>query len=401
MGGPELIKSMNRQRVLQAIRVAGPLSRADLAERTGLTRPTISTLVAELLEDRWVREIGPGASSGGRRPIMLEFNPAAYLAVGAEISAGHVRAVLADLSGQVVARIKERVSTPDPAENLERVAGAAEGVLAMVPPAARVAGIGFALSGLVDREHGTWRYSPHFPGPEQPVAEVMSRRFGLPVTVENDARCLALGEYHFGAGRSVRSLVAVRVGVGIGAGILLDGALYTGVDQGSGELGHVQVVEEGPRCACGRYGCLEAVAGAGAVARAAVRRISLGRPSLVTGMVEGELERVMASDVIVAAADGDAVAREVLAEAGRYLGVAIGNLINLLNPELVVVGGGTARAGEFLLGPLREAALARALPVLRERVRIQLATQGEDAAALGAAALRTGPLLAPPALALT
>lgn len=398
MGGPELIKGLNKQRILQRIRTGGPLSRAELAEATGLTRPTVSALVAELLAEGWVRELGPGESSGGRRPILLEFNPAARLAVGAELSAGHVRAALCDLEGRILARYKERVATADPAAALERVAAAVAAVAGQAPAGVPVVGVGFGVTGLVDRERGIWRGSPHFPGPEQPAAERLTAATGLPVVVENDARCLALGEVHRGA-RLERSLVAIRVGVSIGAGLILDGQLYAGVDQGAGELGHTAVTTEGPRCACGRYGCLEAVAAAGAIARAAVRQVRQGRSSTVVELAGGDPEAVLATHVIAAASAGDDLAREVLAEAGRYIGLAVGNLINLLNPERVVIGGGTSRAGEYLLGPLREAALARALPVQASRVQIVPAAYGEDGVAAGAAALISAPLLAPPPIA--
>ncbi|MCG0237875.1 MAG: ROK family transcriptional regulator [Firmicutes bacterium] len=397
MNGPELIRQMNRHRVLEAVRRQGPVSRADLAAATGLTRPTISALVAELLAEGWLEEIGPGGSSGGRRPILLRFNPRAYLAIGVELSAAHVRAVLCDLEGQVLARHKERTRGPDPNEALRQVAGAIAAMKAAAPPRSRLAGAGFGITGLVDREQGIWRYSPHYPGPERPVAAELSQACGLPVTVENDARCLALGEYHFGEAKGSPSLIGVRVGNSIGAGMILDGSLYTGTDSGAGELGHVAVAPEGPRCACGRYGCLEAVAAAAAIARSAVRQIAGGRHSRITELVGGRLDEVLGSTVIAAATEGDPLAQEVLAEAGRYLGMAIGNLINLLNPTDVVIGGGTSRAGEFLLGPLREAALARALPYQARRVRIRLATHGEYGVALGAAALVIAPLLAPPA----
>lgn len=397
MGGPELIKEMNKQRLLQAIRRGGPLSRADLAAATGLTRPTVSSLVAELVAAGWVTELGLGESSGGRRPLLLRFNPAARLAVGAELSAAHVRTALCDLEGHILARRKERVANRDPAVALRQVAAAMAATAAAAPAGAPVVGAGFGVTGLVDRERGIWRGSPHFPGPEQPAAAILGAATGLPVTVENDARCLALAEVHRNPSPP-RSLIAVRVGVSIGAGLLLDGQLYAGVDQGAGELGHTAVAAAGPRCACGRCGCLEAVAAAGAIARAAVQQVQQGRASAVVALAGGDPGAVLATHVIAAAQQGDALAREVLAAAGRHIGLAVGNLINLLNPERVVIGGGTSRAGEYLLGPLREAALARALPVQARRVRIELATHGEEGVAVGAAALVTAPLLAPPHL---
>ncbi|BDG60528.1 ROK family transcriptional regulator [Caldinitratiruptor microaerophilus] len=403
MHGPDLVREVTRRRVLLALRDGGPMSRADVARRTGLARPTVSGVVAQLIRAGWVQEAGPGESSGGRRPILLHLNPAARLAVGAELSAGHVRAVLADMAGNILVRHKERIQPGHPAPAVARLLAGIRTVLDQAPPGAPVVGVGVGLTGLVDRAGGVWRHSPHFPGPEQPVAEQVQEATGFPVVVENDARCLALGEMQAALWRRAgspasppRSLIAVRVGVSIGAGLIVGGELYAGAHEGAGELGHVQVVEEGPRCACGRYGCLEAVAAAGAIARAAVRQIQQGRPSDIARRVGGDLDRVLATTVIEAAQGGDALAREVLAQAGRYIGVAVGNLINLFDPECVVIGGGTSRAGELLLGPMREAAQARALPVQGRHVPIRLATHGEDGVAVGAAALVTLPLLGLP-----
>ncbi len=390
LAGPELIRAINKQRVLRLIRSAGPLSRADAAEQTGLTRPTISAVVADLLEEGWIEEVGTGESSGGRPPILLRFNPQARWVIGAELSAGHVRAVLADLNGEVHRRVKYRVEHTDPVLELERVERAVRELLADLPETRNpvpVAGVGLGITGVVDPREGLWRYSPHFNVRDLPVARLLEERLVLPVIIENDARAMAWGERAFGSARGVDNLVYIRVGVGIGSGLIINGQLYGGVHRGAGEIGHTIVDTDGPRCRCGSYGCLEAVASATAIARRAVRRIQQGQPSRITELVDGDLEKVIATTVIQASRDGDQLARETLAEAGRYLGLAIGNVINLLNPAMVVVGGGTSVAGEPLLEPMRESALSRALPALREQVTIQRTSLGEDSCPLGGAAL--------------
>jgi glucokinase-like ROK family protein len=390
LAGPELIRAINKQRVLRLIRSAGPISRADAAEQTGLTRPTISAVVSELLEEGWVEEMGTGESSGGRPPILLRFNPRARFVIGAELSAGHVRAVLADLSGAVIRRVKYRVETADPEVEINRVEMVVRELLANLPASPKpvpVAGVGLGITGMVDRRAGLWRYSPHFQVADMPVLARLEERLLLPVWIENDARAMAWGEHSFGAARHVQNFAYLRVGVGIGAGLVIGGELYGGAHEGAGEIGHMIVDNDGPRCRCGSYGCLETVASATAIARRAVKRIQQGQPSLIADRVEGQLERVIGTTVIEAADEGDALARETLAEAGRYLGLAIGNLVNLLNPSMVVVGGGTSQAGTLLMAPLRESAMARALPSLRERVQIVQTPLGEDSCPLGGAAL--------------
>lgn len=401
VAGPELIRAINKQRVLRLIRMDGPLSRADAAERTGLTRPTISAVVAELLEEGWVQEIGMGESSGGRPPILLRFNPMARWVVGAELSAGHVRAVLSDLNGAVSRRVKYRVTSSDPHAELLQVERAVRELLDAMPRTPRpipVAGIGLGITGVVDRNVGIWRYSPHYDVQNLPVVELLQSRLVLPVWIANDARAMAWGERSFGAARGVENMAYIRVGVGIGAGLIIGGELYSGAQEGAGEIGHMVVEHDGPRCRCGGYGCLEAVASATAIARRAVRQIQQGRASRIAELVGGDLSKVLATSVIEAAGEGDSLARETLAEAGRNLGLAVANLVNLLNPSMVVIGGGTSRAGDFLIEPLREVAIARTLPALRERLVVRQTALGEDSCPLGGAALVIEELFAAPAL---
>lgn len=399
--GPELIRAINKQRVLRLIRSAGAISRADLAEQTGLTRPTVSAVVAELLEEGWVEELGTGESSGGRPPILLRFNPQARWVIGAELGAGHVRAILADLTGTVVRRVKYRVESNDPEQEIGRVETAVRELLADLPATrlpVPVAGVGLGITGLVDKQHGLWRYSPHFQVSDMPVVKLLEVRLGLPIWVENDARAMAWGERSFGAARGVDNLTFIRVGVGIGAGIIIGGELYGGAYEGAGEIGHMVVMQNGPHCRCGSDGCLETLASAVAIAKRARERITAGEPSLIAELVGGDLDRILATSVIEAADRGDNLALEVLAEAGRYLGLGIGSMINLLNPAMVVVGGGTSRAGEKLIRPIREAALSRALPAVREKVRIVQSALGEDSAPLGGAALVIEELFRSPTL---
>ena len=391
------MKTLNQRTVLQAIRHAGPLSRANLAVHTGLTRPTISSIVSDLLAEGWVQEVGEGTSSGGRRPVMLTFNGRSRWVVGAEVGAGHVRAVLCDLQGGVAARSRHRTEGADAEHNLDLARRAIGDVLAQAGDV-NLAGIGFALAGLVDSAAGLWRYSPHFTIHNIPVRQRFEREFGVPVRLHNDAHAAALGERLRGAGQGVDDLVAIRAGVGIGAGIILGGQLYRGPQHGAGEIGHTTVDEDGPRCSCGNYGCLEAVAGAPAIARRAVKLIQQGRASSLPDRVGGDLAALHARIIIEAARDGDALSRDIVAEAGRYLGIGIANVINVLGPSLVIIGGGLALGGDLLLAPVRETALSRALPGLRDRVRIELGQLGDEAGVLGAAAQATEDLFPVPVL---
>lgn len=399
--GPELIRAINKQRVLRLVRAAGSISRADLAEQTGLTRPTVSAVVAELLEEGWVEEIGTGESSGGRPPILLRFNPQARWVIGVELGAGHVRAVLADLNGTVLHRVKQRVESTDPLVEVDQVERAVRELLGVLPEThipVPVAGVGVGITGVVDKNEGIWRYSPHYAVQDLPIGQILQERLVLPVWIENDARAMAWGERSFGAARGVDNLAYIRVGISIGAGIIIRGELYGGAHEGAGEFGHTIAVEHGLRCRCGSKGCLETVGSAVAIARRAKERIDAGEETLIRELVGDDPKRLIATTVIEAANAGDQAAMEILGEAGRYLGLSIGSMINMLNPAMVIVGGGTIRAGEHLMTPLRKAALERALPGLRERVKILPTALGEDAGPLGGAALVIEELFRSPTL---
>jgi glucokinase-like ROK family protein len=218
-----------------------------------------------------------------------------------------------------------------------------------------------------------------------PIRDRLAAKWGRPIFVDNDADLGALGEGTFGAGRGEPNLAYIKVGTGIGCGILLDGHIYRGVHGTAGEIGHITISEDGPPCTCGNYGCLEAMAGGRAIAQRAQLAIKAGqRTSLTTLNHDAD---VSAWDVAQAAQKGDVVSQQLLSDAGRHIGNALSSLINLLNPGLVLVGGGVAGAGEFLINPIRAAVQERSMRASLQSTRIELATLGPKSVILGAVSL--------------
>ncbi|WP_273847050.1 ROK family protein [Rubrobacter calidifluminis] len=341
----------------------------------------------ELMERGLVREAGVGVSTGGRPPMLLELVPRAYSAVGLEVGPRWLMAVVTDLN----ARVLVRSATPScmergPEELWARVRSVLEGVLAEAGKleSGDVVGIGLALPAPVFS--GDRGFSPpSYPGWGRfELVEKVEQEYGLPVVADNDANASALGEHLFGAGRGFRQMLYVIAHRGVGGAVVIDGALYRGASGGAGEIGHTLVDVEGPRCGCGRYGCLEALVGHAAIVRRAVRVLRLAGERELAGR---ELERLTVDDVIDAARAGDGLARGVLEETGKYLGIGIANAVNLLDPEVVVVGGVTVRAGPLVLDPARRVFERRALSEMARRVRIVEGRLGEDAGAIGAASL--------------
>ena len=267
-----------------------------------------------------------------------------------------------------------------------RVEKVVEETLADLPSElGEVLGIGFALPAPVLGFVEAGFSPPSYPGwGELKIGDRAEKRFGLPVVLDNDANAAAIGEHLYGAGRGVRDMFYLISHRGVGGAAIVNGLLHRGVHGGAGEIGHAVVDIEGPRCGCGRYGCLEAFAGRAAIARRASRALKLAGGGVLAGY---EAEEVTAEVVIEGALAGDPVAGKVIEETGEYLGLGIVGAINTLDPDLVVMGGSTMAAGGLILEPATRVVRRRALPGLADKVRIVAGELGEDAGAVGAASL--------------
>ena len=246
--------------------------------------------------------------------------------------------------------------------------------------------ISIAAAGGIDSDRGLITVSPNLPGwNDIPLRDIVQEKYGIDTFLVNDASAAALGEYHFGVGRGVNNLILLTVGTGIGGGIIINGELYSGSCGSAGEIGHMTIDVNGPRCSCGNTGCLETLASGRAVAGEAIRRISEGEKSSLIEIVGGRIEDITAEKVGDAARDGDPLSSDVIAKAATYLGVGMVNLVNIFNPEMIVVGGGMARMGNLLLEPARRVVAERAFPISAQAVRIVTAQLGNDAGVHGAA----------------
>jgi glucokinase len=254
--------------------------------------------------------------------------------------------------------------------------------LELRPPAA----IGIAAPGPIDVERGLVLDAPNLHGWHHvPLAARLSATFGCPAVLENDANAAALGEFLFGAGRGSRHMIYLTISTGIGGGLILDGQLYRGAGGAAGELGHAVIDEDGPRCGCGRRGCLEALASGTAIAARAAEAIASGRPTAITRHAGND--DVAAEHVALAAAEGDPVAQEIIGRAAHALGLGLADIVNIFNPDLIVIGGGTSNIGAPLLDPAIETMRTNAFEGPVGQVRLVTAALGGRAAAMGALAL--------------
>ncbi len=394
---PRAMREANLALVLNVIRGHGPLTRVALATRTGLSRTTVSSLINSLLAEGLVREGDSlrAAPGGGRRPILLHFNEAAGYVLGVDLGRTHYTLVITDLAANVIARQSGPCDT-----NLGPV-----GALPLLITAIRqfmasqqiawdaIAGIGAGIPGTLDGSRRALIKPPLMPGWHGvDLRRILTRELHVPIYLGNDANYGALGESRFGAGGHVPELVYVKVGTGIGCGLVFDRRIYTGSHGFAGELGHVTIDENGSRCDCGNRGCLETVAAAPAIVADAVAGLSLRRNVSVSEREDVPAPRLAGrqqvdiADVVAEALTGDAASIAAIARAGELLGIALAGLVNLFNPSLIVLDGGVARAGELLLGSIRSSIAARSLAAAAETLRIERAVLGENAIALGAVA---------------
>ena len=221
--------------------------------------------------------------------------------------------------------------------------------------ALELVGLGVASPGPLSSKEGIIYLAPNLPGwREVPLRRLLEDETGLLVHVENDTNSAAVGEYWNGAGKGAENIIVLTLGTGIGGGIILNGRLYTGTMGTAGEVGHMVIESKGPPCPCGSQGCLEMLASATAVVKRARGKIEKGYSSLIKDLVEGHLENLTSLHVYEACTEGDSLAIKVMEEAGRYLGIGISNLIKLFDPQMIILGGGMSKAGEFLFDPLRD-----------------------------------------------
>lgn len=306
--------------------------------------------------------------------------------VGIDLGGTQIRAIMADKDGTILARYKTlTIPEEGPAAVLQRIVTATEAVIREV--GIRPRGVGVGSPGPLDPRSGVVLAAPNLGWYGVPLKAMLEEQLGLPVIAGNDANLAALAEWRFGAGRGVDDLVYMTISTGIGGGIISGGRLLLGQHGFAGEVGHATIEPRGQRCKCGNIGCLETVAAGPAIAQSAVECLDAGASSLITGRVQGDLRQVTAEIVAQAAAQGDELAVSVIQDAAFYIGVSLVNLIHIVEPKLILIGGGVAHIGDLLFDTIRSTVRERAIACMAEDVTIEKAALGDDVGTLGAVAL--------------
>ncbi|TDW83589.1 ROK family transcriptional regulator [Kribbella sp. VKM Ac-2566] len=355
--------------VLRLLLDGQPWTRAELIERSGLARSTVTGRIEALLAEGLVVPSGEAASTGGRPPARFRFNPTARLVLAADVGATHLSVALTDLAGEILHRSTMPLEIAEgPEVVLDAVARAGHALLreARRPPD-DLAGTGVGLPGPVEHSTGRPNHPPIMPGWDSyDVVGRLSRELPGPVLVDNDVNIMALGE-HATTYPDVEHLLFVKVATGIGAGVISGGRLHRGAQGAAGDIGHIQAPGHTELCRCGNTGCLEAIASAAALAR------TLGVET--------------SQDIVDLVRAGNTPATTAVRQAGREIGTVLAAAVSLLNPSVIVVGGSLSQAGDSLLAGLREAVYARSLPLATTHLHVVRSRTGRDAALLGAVTL--------------
>ena len=377
----KLVQSINRLAVLRTIREHGQLSKTELCEATSLSHPTVSAIVDGLCREGFVDEAGYGNSSGGRKPAIFEFNPRARYIIGVDFKRDDVVLGVVDLMASIIER-----RTIGSLPNVEAVV---DGIAMLVGELGqdRIVGIGVGVRGFIDEHTGALHWVTNARWKDVPLKELLEKRTGCDVFIDHNYNLAALGERNFGAGRKAKDLVYINVGTGIGAGLIVNGQIYRGWLGQAGEFGHTVVDINGLQCDCGRRGCLETLVSGVALAEAAGEALRRGDKSSLSDIAGGDLSRINGLHVIECAGEGDPLCLELSRRAGEVLGIGVVNLINLFNPEMVIIGGSLIRPGGILMETLAGAVDRDADMLSKQDLKLVASELGGDAVLIGAATL--------------
>jgi glucokinase-like ROK family protein len=387
IGQPELLKQINQQRVLEILANRRVVSRAELAKTTGLSRATISLLADRLLQEGIVVEEGFGSSSGGRPPVLLHYQPDAALAMGAQMHDYDWTIFVTNLDAQPVEKLERHIPDSSPETAVHVLRDGVEELRSRIDPSLLLPAIGIGTPGLVDIRSGVIKSAVDIGWFDVPMRELVERETGLRALVANRSKVGALTELWYGGDPPPKDIIYISIGTGVAAGIIHRGELYLGANSSAGEIGHMTIIPDGPACPCGNHGCLQQLISEQALTARARRLMREEDESSLLRITGHHPERLSAPELLREAEAGDALAVRVLDEAAEYLALAVGNLVNLFNPELIVLGGPVGIASPLLLTLLREKVKKRAMAYPLSGLSLRACSFGIDTGAIGASVL--------------
>ncbi|HEX2910723.1 MAG TPA: ROK family transcriptional regulator [Chloroflexia bacterium] len=379
----KLIRDINQNSLLNLVKNEGPVSRTRLAELSGLSLATISGITAELIERNLVVETSVAESTGGRKAVLLNINPDGGYVIGLKLTEYRAIAVILNLNAELI--YSENFDIQLRGQDKEVLYNLAREVNALVNrselPREKMIGLGCGMPGIIDGEQGRCIDSPIFGWQDFEVSEPLGTLLGMPVYIDNDVNSLAIYEKLFGQGQPFQHFLTVTVGRGVGLGLVINGDLFRGAFGGAGEFGHVTLIDGGRKCECGKAGCLEAY-----LSDRGILETYISKENGRSGETE-PLQDLTIEEVIERGRQGNQAALATYEEAGRALGISLANLVNVLNPELILLSGEGARAGDLLYLPLERYLRAYVFSHLADKLKLAMEAAGDESWARGAASL--------------
>lgn len=379
----DLMRTTNALSILETIVNHGPLTKREIQDNTGISWGAVSNIITDLHAKKIIEESKCQETGIGRTPSKYDISSSNNLFIGVDVNIEGLAAVLIDLKCRVLKSIRTNVVRNDPENILNQIKTLVRTLISENKLSSKkIIGIGVAMQGAVDAENGISIFSPHFENWKNvPLKDILEKEFGIDTYIEHDPNCMALSERWFGMAKGIKNLLFIRLSMGIGMSIIINGEIYRGADGSAGEFGHIIMNPSGPRCYCGNYGCLEVYSSGQSILNRTEEGIKLGRTNISEGN-NGELDFKSA---VNAARQGDGYILSLFGEAATYLGVGISNLINIFNPDAIVLGGELSSYHDLFFEKVKEIVKQKAWK--GSRTNLVTSKLGSDSAAIGAATL--------------
>jgi glucokinase-like ROK family protein len=397
-GDQLLIKQINKSIVLNTIRKKGIISRADLANITGLNKSTISSLVDELIKDGFVEEEGPGESKGGRKPIMLMINSLAGCVIGVDLDVNYILVILTDILANILwqKRINLKIGE-DKEDIIGKIIDLIDEAISNSPKTVKgILGIGIGVPGITDYKRGIVLKAPNLKWENVELKKIIEEKFHLNVYIDNEANTGAIGEKWFGAGKNARNFVYISAGIGIGTGIIINNELYRGSGGLAGEMGHMTIDINDHLCSCGNRGCWENYASEKSLFNFIKEKLESGKKDEYLNV--DNIDRLDINDIVGFAEKGSSLAKRSIEEISRNLSIGIVNIVNTFNPDLVIIGNTLSGIGDYLLKTIREYIDSKCLVSRYNNVAVEISKLGMLDRAIGAVTLVISELFSYPGL---
>ncbi|MFA8341810.1 MAG: ROK family transcriptional regulator [Rhodothermaceae bacterium] len=379
---------IRRNLIMRALLDNKQLSLTDLKELTGISLPLVSSIVSQLEDENFVEGVADiKIVQAGRPPSIFKINGKAGYIIGIDLGRTSTSFIILDLELNLV--LEERKKIQFLSNDIEVLDSLKKELDAILKENninwKEVLSMGISIPGIVQGPQGRSETYLNFDG--QNIVELLEEKFKKPVKIEHDIKAMTLGELNFGLAKNKKNVICVNIGYGLAAGLIIDGKLYYGSESFAGEFGHIQIDVNGPLCYCGKRGCLELYCSGKAIAARVKEKIKNGAVTIITSKKDFDIEKLDAKLIIENAKEGDQFCMEILEEAGKYLGYGLAQLVNVFNPELIIFGGRITDGEEFILNPVKIAAIKHSLVHLNRNIDFQITELGTSAGALGAARL--------------